>query len=129
MSEIGSIKISLHVKKHPEEKETKWAVSPRVYAGMNSFPSCEIDRCDYVCANGFSFTAVRVDESKVPNQAAAKVMLDTLGRELGNAFIMGVQRASQGWSFYYPEKTVPFPREVQATDWDRLPWKRQQLSA
>lgn len=96
---------------------------------MNTLPSCEIDRCDYVCANGFSFTAVRVDETEVPDQAAAKVMLDNLGRQLGNAFIMGVRRAARGWSFYYPEKPVAFPREVQATDWDKLPWKRQQLSA
>ncbi|RBP45190.1 hypothetical protein DES53_103187 [Roseimicrobium gellanilyticum] len=96
---------------------------------MNILSSYEIDRCDYVCANGFSFTAVRVDETDVPDQAAAKEMVANLGRQFGNVFIMGVRRATRGWSFYYPEKTVPFPREVQATNWDKLPWTRQQLSA
>jgi hypothetical protein len=103
--------------------------SSDVYAGMNTETHCEFDRCDYVCANGFSFTAIRVDESRVPDKAAAEVMRDNFDRQFNHAFILGVRRTSAGWSFYYPKKTVAFPREIQATNWDKLPWKRQMLSA
>ncbi len=95
---------------------------------MNASSCSEIECCEHVCRNGFVFTAVRVDEAHVPDQESATTLLEQLGRQIEGTFILGVRRPFRGWRFYYPETGRPFPREMQATDWDKLPWGREAVA-
>lgn len=102
-------------------------VGLRGFVGMNHKSFSEVDRCDCVCANGFGFTAIRVDEAQAPSREAASALVERLNKEMEETFILGVEHRERGWRFYYPEVATPFPREVLATDWDRLAWTRQAL--